>query len=1193
MVKKFHSTVNPSNASGSRATPNQSPSTSSGFGARLTPFPAIEEAVLQLWAKEKIFQKSLTQTKDGERFVFFEGPPTANGKPGIHHVLARVYKDVIVRYKTMRGFFVERKAGWDTHGLPVELQVEKALGISGKQQIENIVAGDKRASIEKFNEACRTSVMEHRQEFEDMTKRIGFWLDMAHPYITYESNYVESVWWVFKQIWDAGLVYQGHKVVLHCPRCETTLSSHEVAQGYKSVVENSLYVKFRVTSSAIPTLQNLLSKKEDVFVLSWTTTPWTLPGNVALAIGKDIAYQLVKHDGAYLIIAKERVFVLGDDVKVLEDLKGEQLIGTAYEPLFPGAVERGDAKTAWTILAADFVTTTDGTGVVHTAVMYGEDDYTLGKSAGLPAQHTVDLTGKFLPSVGKWAGKFVKSKTVETDIITDLQERGLLHKVEPYTHDYPFCWRCSTPLLYYAKDSWFIKVSTLREKLIANNADINWIPSYLKDGRFGEWLKEAKDWAISRERYWGTPLPIWECEHCKTQRAVGSFADLYLPSERVEVLMLRHGFSKKNKPSIIQGNVEESHLHGLTAEGAAQVKKTAQELKGKVDVIIASDFERTRETAKIVSDVTGAPITFDPDLREIQTPDWEGQLVLEVRKDLPDPLPLSHHLGGGENYYQVRVRMQRAAQKAIRQYPGKRILLVSHGDPLWILKWSYSDVPESRYQETPYPKKGEAESLKVPMQFDPHRPFIDDVTLKCEKCQGTMHRVPEVMDVWFDSGAMPFAQWHYPFENQERIDQSLSFPADFITEGIDQTRGWFYTLLAVSTLLGKGAPYKNVISLGHILDAKGQKMSKSKGNVVEPSAVIDQYGADALRLHFFTMSQAGDPKNFDVRGVDEVVKKTLLIFWNVVTFYQTHTTSTDRTATLGEPTHILDQWILARLAQTTQTITEKLDAYDPTSAGRSVQDFITDLSTWYLRRSRDRLRGGANASPQAAATLHHVIRTTATLLAPFTPFLSEQVYQTLRVIQDPLSVHLVPWPTAGKIDFNLLTAGQRVRDVVELGHAIRKEQELKVRQPLARMFINVDIRPDLQGVLREELNVEACETGKDVPSGDGWVRKEKGSLIIALQTTIDEDLKHKGLVRELARHINDMRKAAGLTIKDLVDVEWMTDDATLQHAFTEHAAELRDFTHARSIAAGVVDKVTHKKELIIAGSRITFGISVS
>ncbi len=968
-----------------------------------TPFPALEEAVLQLWQKEKVFQKSLTQTKDGKRFVFFEGPPTANGKPGIHHVLARAYKDVIVRYKTMQGFFVERKAGWDTHGLPVELQVEKALKISGKQQIENIVPGDTRASIEKFNAECKTSVMEFRKDWEDLTQRIGFWLDLKHPYITYDADYIESLWWIFQQIWDKGLVYKGYKVVPHCPRCETALSSHEVAQGYKNVTDTSVYVKFKVTSSSVPAIQNLIGKGEDVYILSWTTTPWTLPGNVALAIGKDIAYQLVKDDGAYLVIAKERAHVLGENIKILEDLKTEQLLGTTYEPLFPGAVEKGSSTTAWTILPAKFVTTTDGTGVVHTAVMYGIDDYELGEAAGLPKVHTVDTTGKFLPSVKKWAGKFVKSQTVETDIITDLKERGLLHKVEPYTHDYPFCWRCGTPLLYYAKNSWFINMLKVREKLIANNQTINWVPAYLKDGRFGEWLKEVKDWAISRERYWGTPLPIWECEKCKDVKVVGSYQEL------------------------------------------------------------------------------------------------------GVKKD-----------------------------------------------------------------------------------FDPHRPFIDDVTLKCEKCDGIMRRVPEVMDVWFDSGAMPFAQWHYPFEEKERVDEGTNFPADYISEAIDQTRGWFYTLLAVSTLLGKGAPYKNVISLGHILDGKGQKMSKSKGNVVAPADVINQYGADALRLHLFTMSQAGDPKNFDVQGVNDVVKKTLLIFWNVLTFYQTHTTSNDRTADVGEPTHIMDQWILARLAQVTKVVTEKLDAYDPTTAARALQDFITDLSTWYLRRSRDRLRGGEHASPQAAATLHYVIRTTASLLAPFAPFISESVYQQLKLTSDPDSVHLTSWPVNTSIDTKIIEEMQRVRDAVELGHAIRKDQNLKVRQPLASAFLNHDIHPDLQNVLREELNVEAFTFAKAAPVG--WVVKEKGSLIVALNTTLDEELKHKGLVRELARHVNDMRKDAGLTVKDLVDVEWLTDDVTLQHAFTEHAAELNALTHARSIKAGAVDNVTQKKELILGGSRVTFGI---
>ncbi len=975
-----------------------------------TPFPAIEEAVLQMWEKENIFAKTLAQTKAGPRFVFYEGPPTANGKPGIHHVLARAYKDVIVRYKTMQGFYVERKAGWDTHGLPVELQVEKALKISGKQQIENIVPGDKRASIEKFNQECKTSVMAYRQDWEALTTRMGYWLDLDHPYITYDPSYVESVWWVLQQVWDKGLMYKGHKVVPHCPRCETALSSHEVAQGYKSVADASVYVKFKVTSSSVKAIQNLISKGEDVFVLSWTTTPWTLPGNVALAIGKKIAYQLVKVDGAYLVVATERVQVLGEDVKVLEDLTGEQLIGTAYEPLYPGAVERGDSKTAWTVLDAAFVTTTDGTGVVHTAVMYGEDDYQLGATAGLPKQHTVDTTGKFLPSVGKWVGKFVKSKTVESEIITDLKERDLLFKVETYTHDYPFCWRCSTPLLYYAKDSWFIKMSAMRDQLIKNNQTINWVPAHLRDGRFGEWLKDVKDWAISRERYWGTPLPIWECEQCQAQKCVGSFAEL-------------------------------------------NVKKS----------------------------------------------------------------------------------------------------------------------------------------------FDPHRPYVDDVTLNCDKCQGTMHRVPEVLDVWFDSGAMPYAQWHYPFADMTRIDGGENFPADYIAEAIDQTRGWFYTLLAISTLLGKGVPYKNVISLAHILDAKGQKMSKSKGNVVEPNAVMDAYGADALRLHLFSMNQAGDNKLFDVKGVDEVVKKTLLIFWNVVTFYKTYVAEHAQGDVPEKPEHVMDQWILARLAQVTKLVSDKLDVYDPTSAVRALQEFITELSTWYLRRSRDRLRGKGGA--EVVAILGHVIQQTTMLLAPFAPFIADKVFGEMRSTHDPVSVHLEHWPEVKNVDSVVVEQMSKVRLIVESGHNLRASHKLKVRQPLALVVATAKLPEEYEHIIAEELNVEKVVSGETEFSkyaehdlAFSGETTESG-LRVGIATKLTDDLKQKGLVRELARHINDLRKAAGLTVKDLVDVEWMTDDQTLQRTFTEHAAELRELTRSRGIKATTVANTTHKKELVMGGARITIGIA--
>ncbi|MBN1983749.1 MAG: isoleucine--tRNA ligase, partial [Chitinivibrionales bacterium] len=639
-------------------------------------FPAMEEEILRFWEQENIFKKTLEKTKDGKSFVFFEGPPTANGKPGIHHVLARAYKDIILRYKTMQGFFVERKAGWDTHGLPVELQVEKELKISGKPDIEKY-------GIAQFNEKCEQSVWKYKKEWEELTKRIGFWLDLDSPYVTYENEYIESLWWIIRQIWDKDLLYKGHKVVPHCPRCGTALSSHEVAQGYKSVEENSVFIKFKVVG------------EKDTSILSWTTTPWTLPGNVALAVGEAIEYVKIKVGKEMYICAKAVVERLFEKYKEIETFTGADLIGMKYEQLFD--IPALQSETSHQVYTADFVNTDEGTGVVHTAVMYGEDDYQLGEKVGLPKHHTVDENGTFTDEVPGLAGKFVKDKEVEKAIISDLQDRGLLLKEEMYTHDYPFCWRCDTPLLYYAKDSWFIRMSSLKEQLIKNNEEINWVPGYIKHGRFGEWLNELKDWAFSRERYWGTPLPIWESE-----------------------------------------------------DG---------------DRICIGSREELKQLAK---------------------------------------------------------------------------------DPSKVIK-----------------------------DFDLHRPFVDDIVLM--KDGKEYRRVKEVIDVWFDSGAMPFAQWHYPFENKERIDKGVSFPAAFISEAIDQTRGWFYTLLAVSTLLDKGAPYKNIICLGHILDNKGQKMSKSRGNVVDPFEMIGKYGADTVRWHLFTMNQPGDSKLFDEKHLGDVLRKNWMI----------------------------------------------------------------------------------------------------------------------------------------------------------------------------------------------------------------------------------------------------------------------------------------------------------------------------
>lgn len=1169
-------------------------------------FSKMEESILKFWEKEKIFEQSLEKTKDGKPFVFFEGPPTANGRPGIHHVLARAFKDVIPRYKTMRGYFVERKAGWDTHGLPVELQVEKELKISGKPQIEKY-------GVEKFNRKCKEDVWKYKTEWEQMTKRIGFWLDLEHPYITYENYYIESLWWIIKQVWDKGWLYQGHKVVPHCPRCGTALSSHEVAQGYEKISEESIYVKFKIKGDQ-GVLGDIKGYKGSVYILSWTTTPWTLPGNVALAVGDNIDYLMIEIEGNAYILAKDRLSVLtlplgrkmnkeidihnlkDSKIKILRVFKGKDLVGLEYEPLFD--IPSLKSKTSYKVYAADFVSTEDGTGVVHTAVMYGEDDYNLGEKVGLPKHHTVDESGRFTKEVKKWQGKFVKD--VEKDITQDLKDRGLLYKTEMYEHDYPFCWRCESPLLYYAKDSWFIKMSGLREQLIKNNKTINWVPSYIKEGRFGEWLSEVKDWAFSRERYWGTPLPIWVCEKCGKKECIGSFKELwgkvtstqtkYL--KKAEIWIMRHGISTKNQPSVVQGQFKNNHKYTLTEEGKNQVKRTAKDLKGKIDIIISSDFLRTKETAEIVSKITGAKLIYDSDLREIYEPDWEGRLVQEVKDELGDEkVPFSLRLGGGENYYEVKERMQRAVKRALKDHPGKKILFISHGDPLWILKWSYSNIPEDKYFETPYPQKGTAEELVVPTEIDPHRPYVDKIKLRCS-CGAAMKRVPEVVDVWFDSGSMPFAQWHYPFENKERVDEGKSFPADYIAEAIDQTRGWFYTLLAVSTLLGKGAPYKNVVCLGLLRDDKGEKMSKSKGNIIFPKDVIDQFGADAIRWYFFTMNQAGESKNFDLKGVEEVVKKNFLILWNVFSFYKMYAASDEpKNLETKELNNILDSWILAKLNLLIESLTKKLDKYQITDASREISSFINELSTWYLRRSRLRFKKEGEDKSQALATLHSCLTILSKLLAPFIPFLADHLYRELA--KESLSVHLESWPKPNKkaISKSLIDKMAVVRKVVELGHALRKENNIKVRQPLAQFILQYsDLNQELIELIKDEMNVKEVILTKKLPSGREFVKKESTHLKVSLDLTITDELKMEGAVREMTRQINAMRKDAKLTIEDVVTLYYEINDAELKNIFENYCAKICETVIASRCQEGLIKDVDFKKILDVSGKKIIFGI---
>jgi len=903
----------------------------------------------------------------------------------------------------MRGFFVDRKAGWDTHGLPVELAVEKELGLKSKKEIEQY-------GIDKFNQQCKTSVWQYKEEWEKLTERIGYWLDLEHPYVTYDNSYIESLWAIMATIGQQKttdgqpMVYQAYRVTPYCPRCGTTLSSHEIAQGYADVTEESVYVKFRLRG--------------------------TLPGNVALAVGADIVYVTVKlPTGERLILAKERLSVLDGAYEIVEERPGRDLVKVdskpTYDPLYAMTAHHDEASKAkaYQIYLADFVTTTEGTGIVHTAVMYGEDDYKLGQTLGLPMYHVVGDDGRFLvikELEGFIGGKWFKDADV--DIKDDLQRRDLLYKREFTTHSYPFCWRCDTPLMYYARDSWYIRMSAVREKLLANNATVNWVPAAIRDGRFGEWLREVKDWAFSRERYWGTPLPIWRCD----QGHAAMFAGQAFP--------------------------------GVLEEITKQLKA-----KGPVDY---------------------------------------------------------------------------------------------------------------------------------------HRPYIDAVVLPCAECGQPAKRIPEVADVWFDSGAMPFAQHHYPFENRELIEEGTSYPADYIAEAIDQTRGWFYTLLAVSTLLDRGASYKSVICLGHINDAKGKKMSKSRGNVVDPWAMIDKYGADTVRWHFYTMNQPGDTKNFAETDLANVVKKQWLIVWNILAFYHLAAPA-GVPKDVGRSKHILDRWLEALTAQTIHRVTAHLEAYRLTEAGREIESFITQLSTWYLRRSRDRLKGEQDERHHPVlATFHRSLLALARLLAPLTPMVAEALYQEL----DPTakaegrSVHLETWPADGEFRANeaLLTTMDDIRRLAEAGHGLRAEAGIKLRQPLSQFVATLMVHDkEALDVLKAELNVKEIHIGKKaVPVGAEWQKKTIGSLSVAIDTTITDELRAEGLIREFIRHVNALRKEMKLTINDRVPLYVDQSNEAVAELVEFYAKTVQADTLTHSIGDDLTSAVA-KATVDLDGTAVTFGLGRS
>lgn len=1036
-------------------------------------FVEEEKKIKEFWDRENIFEKSIDSRAKGTPYVFYDGPPTANGKPHIGHVLTRVIKDMIPRYRTMKGYMVPRKAGWDTHGLPVELEVEKKLGLDGKEQIEEY-------GLEPFIAHCKESVWKYKGMWEDFSKTVGFWADMDHPYVTYDNNFIESEWWALKKIYEKGLLYKGFKIVPYCPRCGTPLSSHEVAQGYKAVKERSAVVRFKV-------------KGEDAYFLAWTTTPWTLPSNVALCVNPDERYCRVKAADGYTYYMAEALLdsVLGklktDDqaaYEVLATFPGRELEYKEYEPLYACAGEAAEKqhKKAFFVMCDGYVTMTDGTGIVHCAPAFGEDDARVGRRYDLPFVQFVDSKGN-LTAETPYAGKFVKE--ADPLVLGDLEKRQMLFAAPKFEHDYPFCWRCDTPLIYYARESWFIKMTAVKEDLIRNNNTVNWIPESIGKGRFGDWLENVQDWGLSRNRYWGTPLNIWQCE-C-------------------------------------------GHLHSIGS---------IEELKS-------------------------------------------------LSKNCPENIEL-------------------------------------------------------------------------------HRPFIDAVTFPCEKCGKEMHRVPEVIDCWFDSGSMPFAQHHYPFENQKLFAEQ--FPADFISEAVDQTRGWFYSLLAISTLLFNKAPFKNVIVLGHVQDENGQKMSKSKGNAVDPFDALNSYGADAIRWYFYTNSAPWLPNRFHGKAVTEGQRKFMGTLWNTYSFYVLYANIDEFDAAGIDPKDcaltVMDRWLLSELNSAVKAVDENLNAYRIPEAARALQDFVDQMSNWYVRRSRERYWGTEMTEDKKAAyvTLYTALVTTAKAAAPMIPFMAENIYQNLvrrNHPEAPESIHLCAFPQVDESAINpeLQSDMEAVLEVVVLGRAARNGANLKNRQPLAEMYVHCDKKPEnlYPDIIRDELNIKKVIYAEDVSgfvsytfkpqlrtvgpkygkqlgeirqalSGlDGAAAKkeldEKGVLTLALasgtvelaaedllietcqkeglftlsdkgvtvaiDTVLSEELIEEGFVRELISKIQTMRKEAGFRVTDHIEIT-LKGDPKIEAVALRKTAEITGDTLGDRLS--VEEPQGFTKEWDINGYAVKLGV---
>lgn len=1125
-----------------------------------------EEKVLDFWRDKNIFQKTLEKPSPGGDYVFYDGPPFATGLPHYGHVLVSVIKDAVPRYQTMRGKRVERRWGWDCHGLPIENIVEKDLKVSGKKEIEAL-------GVDRFNEYARSKVLDFADHWKETIERIGRWVDYDGAYMTMDNTYIESVWWAVKQIWDKGLIYEGTRVLPYCPRCETPIANSEIAMdgSYRDISDISVYVKLAVEN------------EPKTFLIVWTTTPWTLPGNTAVGVNPDLDYVIVKSNDEYYILAKDKTSILKDDFEVVEEIKGRDLVGKKYKPPFDYFLnkELPNKENAWKVYPADYVTAEAGSGLVHLAPAYGEEDMDLAKKFNIPFVYHVGPDGKFSPEVSEFSGLKAKPKddhqSSDILIVKNLAGRNLLLAKEKIVHSYPHCFRCETPLFYFAIPAWFIKITEVKKRLLELNAEINWVPNHLKNGRFGKSVEIAPDWNISRNRYWASPLPFWRCDKCQKTECLGSLDDL---KSRVKsknnYFVMRHAEAERNLTDTVSSVPQEDNH--LTEKGRIEARTAAQEIKSQnIDLIYCSDFVRSVETAKIIAAGLGLAedkLVIAAEIGELNTGDYHGRSWEEYRayfasvSDRFEKAP-----AGGETLLDVRDRAMKFLYGLEEKHQGQNILIVSHGDTIFFMQRGARGLNRSELQKEFESKSGlfstgewgQLEFSPIPhnknFELDFHRPYIDKMEFACQ-CGGIMKRVPEVIDCWFESGSMPFAQNHYPFENKDKFEKR--FPSDFVSEYIAQTRTWFYYMHAVSAMIFDKIPFKNVLTTGTVLAEDGEKMSKSKGNFPDPKLIIDKYGVDALRFYMLSSPLLkSEDLNFSERGVDEVYKKVILRLKNVVAFYETYKSERDKNTTEPESQNVLDRWIVERLNVLIAEVTANMEAYELDRSLVSIDRFVEDLSVWFLRRSRDRLKSDDDQERNDALnTFGWALLELSKVIAPFIPFVAEEIYQKLGGEKE--SVHLEDWPmtwTTEVVDVTILSDMIEARTIVSLALEARAKAGIKTRQPLKKLAIKNSYLRDKA----EYLEIIADEVNVKEISFDPELFGE-----VSLDTVLTDDLIEEGNFRELVRFIQDLRKKIGLTPGD-VAVSTIKTNVAGEALIKKYESQLKKLVSVSEIDFGEVE----------------------